>query len=71
MNELNSSLNIFQYALKLNKLNIDILNCLALSLNIDNDDNKTNLISKILLNLSQLKKEEFDKINNKENKISF
>ena len=64
MNDLNSSLNKFQYSLKLNKLNIDILNCLALSLNIENEDNKTNLISKILLKLSQLKKEEFDDINN-------
>lgn len=63
MNDLNSSFNKFQYSLKLNKLNIDILNCLALSLNIENEDNKMNLISKIILNLSQLKKEEFDDFN--------
>ena len=71
MNPLNSSLKKFDFSLKLNNLETNILNFLAESLEISTEQNKNKLITEIVKALSELNINEFEKFNNIINNLRF
>ena len=64
MADINTSCGKFQYSLKLNQLDSNILKFLCNSLDIIYIDNRIELISEIINKLKELENDEFEKFNN-------